>query len=87
MQLHRCVTKLQAYIALNICPQGRNGICDMLLTHGAAINAPDKHGMTPLHEAAYKNNERTYQMLCLNKNVDLSLTDTFGNTPEKYFEL
>ena len=43
--------------------------------------------MTALHEAAYKNNEKTYQLLCLNKQCDLTLLDGFGNTPERYFQL
>lgn len=58
-----------------------------MLSHGASVNTPDNHGMTPLHEAAYKNNEKTYQLLCLNKHCDLTLVDSFGNTPDKYFQL
>jgi ankyrin repeat protein len=43
--------------------------------------------MTPLHEAAYKQNEKTYQLLCTAKGCDLTSIDSFGYTAERYLLL
>lgn len=82
------ITERYGKTALHLATaQARNGICDLLLSHGANVNHTDLHGMSALHEAVYKNNDKTYQMLCMNKAADVSIVDSFGNTPDKYFQL
>lgn len=43
--------------------------------------------MTPLHEAAYKQHDKTYQLLSMVKGCDLNAVDCFGYTPEKHLQL
>jgi ankyrin repeat protein len=64
--------------------KGRNNIVDLLVTHAASLVEPDNHGMTPIHEAAYKNQERTYHILGKYPQFDGSLKDALGYTPDQH---
>ena len=50
------------------------------------INMQDKHGMTPVHEAAYKGYEKVYNALCKLPHIDLHVRDIMNNLPEDYFK-
>jgi hypothetical protein len=51
------------------------------------VNVADSHGMTSLHEAAYKQNEKTFQLLSLTKGCDQTAVDSFGYSADKYWQL
>jgi hypothetical protein len=75
-------------ITLHHVQQARNRICDLLLAKSKTLlNAGDVHGMTPLHETAYKARESTYAILGMVNGVDVSCKDVFGNTAAAYTDL
>jgi hypothetical protein len=56
---------------------------NLLLKHGANINARDRHGKTPLHHAAaspYKHSDITVEKL-LERGADVRAVDVWGKTP------
>lgn len=68
--------------------QSRNRICDLLLAKSKALlNTGDAHGMTPLHETAYKARDSTYAILGMVGGVDTACRDVFGNTAAAYTDL
>lgn len=78
------VIPIRLMYLLSFYIQGRNNIVNLLLTNEASLVEPDNHGMTPLHDAAYKNQERTYHILGKNPHADVSLKDALGYTPAQY---
>lgn len=50
------------------------------------VNVQDKHGMTAIHEAAYKGQEQVFHLLCKVPGADLSLVDVMGNQPRDYLD-
>lgn len=50
------------------------------------LNMQDKHGMTALHEAAYKGQEKVYNMLLKEKGINVDVVDALGNSPDDYWK-
>jgi len=59
---------------------GSSGVARMLVERGADISAQDKHGRTPLHEAASSFYVHVTRML-LERGADMSVQDKHGRTP------
>lgn len=59
---------------------GCTKVVELLLDHGAQIDAPDNALRTPLHRAAEKAKTRVVQIL-LRKGADPNAVDAFGFTP------
>ena len=57
--------------------------CDFPI--GASLEAQDCHGLTPLHEAAYKGHEKTYDLLCTLPTANIDIKDNMGNLAMHYF--
>ena len=55
------------------------GICEMLIEHGANINAQDKKGFSPLHLAAHSQRSLIVQLL-LKHGADQGLLNHAGKT-------
>lgn len=55
-------------------------IIQLLLSHGADVNAVSKHGATSLHFAASQGTTKIAELLLAN-NADLNARDSWGNTP------
>jgi len=64
---------------------GRKEVAELLLAHGAAINAKNDHGDTPLHLAAMMGYEDEAKLL-LDNNADVNARDDKGITPVGYAE-
>lgn len=60
--------------------KGNTRIAELLITHGADVNAQDKDGMTPLHIAAGMGHIEFVQLL-LAKGADAGRKDAEGWTP------
>lgn len=60
-----------------------------LLPHNdvLVVNTQDKHGLTPLHEAAYKGHEKTYHALLKSEGIDADLLDVMKNTASNYLNV
>jgi ankyrin repeat protein len=58
----------------------RNAVADLLLEHGADVNAQSNHGDTALHYAADENNVQLVKLL-LDHNANPNLTQSQGMTP------
>ena len=59
---------------------GHEKICEMLLDHGAHVNALTRSGAaTALHRAAYQGHEEVTHML-LKRGADVTLQDSDGKT-------
>ena len=69
--------------------QGRTVIVDLLTAAGASkrlASAVDKHGMTALHEAAYKGQEKVYQALLKGCAEEVHALDVMNNEPADYLK-
>jgi ankyrin repeat protein len=58
---------------------GRKGAVEVLLAHGAAINAPDVCGWTALHTAVVRHHKDVVELL-LAKGADINAKDRQGQT-------
>ncbi len=69
--------------------QGRSVIIDLIISSSsdanALMNQTDKHGMTPLHESAYKGQEKVFQHLSKICPNSVHTTDVMENQPGDYF--
>jgi ankyrin repeat protein len=61
--------------------EGNKDLAEMLLAHGAIVNARDKFDLTPLHWATLRNNKDIAKLL-LDHGADVNAKDnTDGDTP------
>ena len=63
--------------------KGHVDILQLLLNHGASVNAVDSFGYTPLHAAARQGHVDILQLL-LNHGASVNAVDNFGGTPLHY---
>ncbi|XP_063442777.1 ankyrin repeat domain-containing protein 27-like [Mytilus trossulus] len=71
----------RGYTALHIAAlHGQAHLIDVLIQHGAIVNASDYLGLTPLHLACQKGFQNII-LLLLHFKADVMLTDGVGNTP------
>ncbi|EAY07455.1 hypothetical protein TVAG_499410 [Trichomonas vaginalis G3] len=55
-------------------------LLEYFISNGADINAENKYGLTPLHQAAMNNNKETTEILISN-GADINAKDKYGLTP------
>lgn len=71
----------RGYTALHIAAlHGQAHLIDVLIQHGAIVNASDYLGLTPLHLACQKGHQNII-LLLLHFKADVMITDGMGNTP------
>ncbi len=63
--------------------EGHLQICELLLDHGADINAKDSEGMTPLCWGAYSGHDDVCTLL-VQRGADLTIPDKYGRTAVWY---
>jgi ankyrin repeat protein len=61
-------------------PNNNLKVAEILLKHGADVNAQDNQGWTALHFAAQNYSEEAIKMLLAN-NCEVDVKDMHGNTP------
>jgi ankyrin repeat protein len=59
---------------------GHDAILQLLLNHGASVNAVNKEGDTPLHDAAREGHVDILQLL-LNHGASVNAVNNHGDTP------
>ena len=72
------------HAAINLAAEGgKPSTVEILLTHGADPNVPDKWKMTPLHRAAHRNEGYAFEMasMLLARGAKANVKDIDGNTP------
>jgi ankyrin repeat protein len=76
--IHENVTLLHDAVQAN-----RKEVAELLVTHGADVNATDSLGWTPLHYAARKGNKGIAEWL-IAKGAAINAKDCRGRTPLQY---
>lgn len=67
---------------LHLCCQwGLEQVVQTLIEHGAAVNARDTEGKTPVHIAIQNQHSQIISLLLCHPNIDLSLRDKKGLSP------
>ena len=66
-----------------LAEKGNNPLINILLDHGATIEARDNHGWTPLHDAASNGHQATAAFL-LERGANIEARDNNGSTPLFY---
>ncbi|KAJ9594561.1 hypothetical protein L9F63_027456 [Diploptera punctata] len=67
---------------LHLCCQwGLETVVQTLVEHGAAINARDAEGKTPLHVAIQNQHSSIITLLLCHPGIDLTIRDKSGLTP------
>jgi ankyrin repeat protein len=65
--------------------RNRSDYCELLVEKGSSLGMQDVDGMTPLHEAAFRGNFETFEVLRrLASNDDFNILDAMGNSASAY---
>ena len=80
LMIERAENAKDANLFLEAIKKGDIERINKLISQGADVNAKDKRGMTPLHQAAYYGQRQVAKVL-IAKGANVNETDTAGQTP------
>lgn len=86
VDLERVYGPKKQTVLICACCEGQSDIANLLIKHGANVNAKDSDGMTPLHAACYANSLMIVQALIDSKEVDMDAKMNSGETPSQIAE-